>query len=241
MPQDWSLINYSKCNGYANMAIDEALFDSLRSAYRPGSGGILRFYEFLMPTVTVGRYQRIKDFPAGTFGEGYDIVRRITGGGLVDHEESLTFAFISHQDASAKFATAALFYKTLHAVIFRAFLDCGIRLVMQRGEAGDGAGFEECFKRPVEYDLLFEGTKVVGGAQKRSKGFILHQSSIFFGVQAWQGRPYLQDLVRNMIIKQFEDAFDIRFEPRCLTAEETQAAIRVEQTKYRTTAWRDKY
>jgi lipoate-protein ligase A len=223
------------------MAIDEALFESLRAIGSPESRGILRFYEFLMPTVTIGRYQRMKDFPTGTFGDGYDIVRRITGGGLVDHNESLTFSFITHKDAYAKFATAAIFYKVLHAVIFKAFLGCGIRLVMQRGEGDEAIGVEECFKKPVEYDLLYEGRKIVGGAQKRSHGFILHQSSIFFGVPAWQARPYLQELVRNMIIKEIEDTFDIRFEPRCLTTEETQAAIRLEQTKYRTTAWRDKY
>ncbi len=241
MLQEWHLIHFSKCNGYANMAIDEALYESFVEQYPSSLGGMLRFYEFLMPSVTIGRYQKMKDFPTGTFGQGYEIVRRITGGGLVDHRASLTFALITHQANHATFKTAELFYKTLHAAIFRAFLGCGIRLMMQSCRATAGDGFEQCFKKPVRYDLLFEGEKIVGGAQKRSRGFILHQASIFFGVAGWQKRPYLQELTRNMIIKEIEDTFDITFEPRSMTADETQAAIKLEHTKYRAQAWRDRF
>lgn len=233
------------------MAIDEALFDVFRTPKqgpinflypREGVGGIVRFYEFLEPTVTIGSFQKMKDFPAGTFGKGYDIVRRITGGGLVDHDESLTFAIITHKDAHAAFKTVPVFYKMIHTALFRAFLGCGIRLTMQakKSTTGDDVKFEECFKQPVQYDLMYKGRKIVGGAQKRAQGFILHQSSIFLGIKQWQERPYLKELLRNVVINQFEESFEICVRPRVLSQEETQLGMKLEHTRYRSDAWLDK-
>jgi len=241
MSRSWSLISYSKGNGYGHMAIDEALFEGFRAGNQELTGGIIRFYEFFEPTCTIGCFQKMADFPAGTFGKGYDIVRRPTGGGLVDHDESLTFSFITHKDEHPAFATIPEFYKKVHTAIFRAFLECGIRLVMHAAQDGETSSFDECFKKPVQYDLLFNEQKIVGGAQKRSQGFLLHQSSIFLGADEWKERPYLKDLLRNMIVKQFEDSFDIRLDPRCLTPEETHAAMQIEHGKYRTDAWREKH
>ncbi|MFC1808510.1 biotin/lipoate A/B protein ligase family protein [Candidatus Omnitrophota bacterium] len=245
MTNRWDLINFSKCNGYANMAIDEALYINFKHRTDKQLCGIVRFYEFIDSAVTLGCFQKMSQFPTGKFSEDYDIVRRITGGGLVNHDESLTFSLISKQEAHEHFATVGQFYKMLHCALFKGFLGCGIRLSMHTKPSQEMEKpidtINECFSQPVEYDLMYKGVKIVGGAQKRSHGYVLHQSSIYLGIDEWKERPYLRGLLRNVIVKQMEDLFDIKFDARSLTTKETEDALRLEEGKYRTEEWRNKY
>src|SRR6187402_3922001 len=68
-----------------NMAIDEVLL-------RTVPGPLLRVYRWTRPAVSMGYFDRIID--AEALADGRDLVRRWTGGGLVEHGEDVTYTLI---------------------------------------------------------------------------------------------------------------------------------------------------
>ena len=86
MTTEWLYINSGKNDAYYNMALDELL---MRKIERNEIPPVLRLYEWEIPTLSIGYFQRIhreidvekvKDY-------GYQLVRRKTGGRGVLHEK----------------------------------------------------------------------------------------------------------------------------------------------------------
>lgn len=156
-------------SGAFNMQMDEALF---RRAIRDQSAdATLRFYRFSEPCWTIGYgVWKSAPVPGGTAA-----VRRITGGGIVKHGEDLTFALIAPYTREEPLGRVRKSYFLIHEALRRAFREFG--LTTERYTAACGWG-TFCFDSPVANDLMFEGKKAAGGAQKRSGGYVLHQGSI---------------------------------------------------------------
>ena len=81
-------------NALKNMAIDEAL---LRHSKTP----ILRFYQWDPKAVSIGYNQDIKEVNVNYCKKNkIEIVRRITGGKAVFHDNELTYSFIVPERAN---------------------------------------------------------------------------------------------------------------------------------------------
>lgn len=150
------------------MALDEVL---LTRVLRP----TLRIYRWSAPWITFGYFQEeasvIRRWPH------LPRVRRWTGGGMVAHGDDLTFSLILPKGEPAARIPATQFYHQLHALIaaaFATFLGNGLSLV---GREEERPG-EACFSSPSRDDLIFDGKKVLGGAQRRSGGALLYQGSL---------------------------------------------------------------
>jgi lipoate-protein ligase A len=150
-----------------NMAVDEWL---LRHSALP----VLRVYRWARPAVSFGYFMKFAEI--GPVVAGREPVRRWTGGGIVEHGADWTYSLIV--PASEKFARipAAESYAEIHAQLAAALAGAGIGAVMS-GAAGGSAG-GACFQNPVEHDVLVEGRKVAGAAQRRSRLGMLHQGSV---------------------------------------------------------------
>ena len=146
-----------------NMAIDEAL---LQSATRPA----LRFYRWRTPALSFGYFGRFADV-AGE-GNERDLVRRWTGGGIVLHGEDLTYSLVL--PGAQRLASRAV-YSHVHRAIQTALPRAmNVALATQASLKVS----EACFANPVEADVLFEGRKIAGAAQRRTRAGLLHQGSI---------------------------------------------------------------
>ena len=156
------------CDGPAQMALDEVL---LGSVVKP----TLRIYRWSGPWVTFGYFQSLaqvrETYP------GLPLVRRWTGGGMVEHGKDLTFSLmIPKGEAAASFPPAS-FYRSLHrrmASWLSPVFSEEIRLA--RGE--DLKAGPDCFSAPAGDDLLLSERKILGGAQRRSAGALLYQGSL---------------------------------------------------------------
>jgi lipoyl(octanoyl) transferase len=150
-----------------NMAIDEAL---LRAASLP----ILRVYRWLRPALSFGYFGRF-DSVAEAW-PGREMVRRWTGGGVVPHGADITYTLIVPRGSPFLRHSARESYRMIHEEIAECLNGAG-RAVGVAPEAG-GKVSDACFENPVAFDLLADGMKIAGAAQRRTRCGLLHQGSI---------------------------------------------------------------
>jgi lipoate-protein ligase A len=149
-----------------NMAVDEAL---LMAATIP----TLRFYSWQRPSLSFGYFGRYGDVAADESER--DIVRRWTGGGIVFHGEDLTYSLNLPAEYAAR--SSRTIYSVVHAAIQRAL--SSIRPVAL-ATADAPKVSDACFANPVVADVLADGRKIAGAAQRRTRLGLLHQGSIQF-------------------------------------------------------------
>lgn len=187
---------------YGNMACDEVLCEMLPAPF------ILRFYRWNSEGITFGFSQRFKNV-LSTLDEKrqrYKITRRPTGGGIVIHEDDLTFSFIFPSESDFNPHKT---YEMLHTAIYNLYSERGIDISLAKKDEGlyeVNNPVMECFKKPVDKDLVFGGRKVLGGALRKFADYMLYQASLQF-----ENARY-SSFHREVIKEAFERLFNIRFE-----------------------------
>lgn len=165
-----------------NMAID---FLCLRHYPDPGHPRV-RHYDWHRPAFTFGYSQKIEFVRAQLPpGEIFELCRRPTGGGLVDHRNDWTYALALPRGHALADERAATSYRLIHDTIARVLVDCGAPAVLQETCAPDVDNMAQCpggicFARAELYDVIDpeSGEKIAGAAQKRTKEGLLFQGSI---------------------------------------------------------------
>jgi lipoate-protein ligase A len=152
------------------MACDEAL---ARLKFEPQMP-ILRLYQWAEPAVSFGYAQRRA--LAYTLGEGYELMRRWTGGGVVFHGADLTLGLAIPASQEIAALGSAAIYQRIHEGLMLALREIGIpaRLVHEQ-ECVDGPA---CFQSPAKHDIMVGHSKICGGALRRFKDGVLYQGSL---------------------------------------------------------------
>jgi lipoate-protein ligase A len=151
-----------------NMAIDEALLET-------ASAPSLRFYGWQRPSISFGYFGLFADVAPEQATR--DIVRRWTGGGIVHHGEDLTYAIVLPSNGAAPGRWSREIYADIHEAIRRA-LSGHVTVALAREDAPKIS--DACFANPVVADVLVDGRKIAGAAQRRARVGLLHQGSIQF-------------------------------------------------------------
>ena len=102
-----------------NMAIDEALLDSVAVPS-------IRFYRWRSSALSFGYFGRFADV-ADYAGER-DLVRRWTGGGIVFHEEDLTYSIVIPPGDPVFSESSMSIYEKIHRALCNAFAANGERV-----------------------------------------------------------------------------------------------------------------
>jgi lipoate-protein ligase A len=161
-----------------NMAQDFLLLQRYPAAAVPR----FRHYEWRRPACTFGYSQKIgfvrANLPAG---ESFDLCRRPTGGGIVDHRHDWTYALVLPRGHALYDERAAQSYRIVHEALAAALVALGQPAAVKQqcdpcAESGPGV----CFQRAELYDVInpATGAKIAGAAQKRNKHGLLFQGSI---------------------------------------------------------------
>jgi lipoate-protein ligase A len=181
-----------------NMATDFLLLQR----YPAATHARFRLYGWHRPAFTFGYSQKIAwvrtQLPPG---ETFDLCRRPTGGGVVDHREDWTYALVIPRGHSLEEARATESYRAVHAALAEALIAQGVPAELKKNpglveridpntraavrgpaaspSAAPGPGV--CFQRPEPYDVVHPATgeKIAGAAQKRNKHGLLFQGSIW--------------------------------------------------------------
>ena len=150
-----------------NMALDEVLLATAREA-------TLRIYRWQAAAVSFGYFGKYA--PVATAWPGREIVRRMTGGGIVPHGVDFTYSLIVPTGHAFAERSPREVYRAVHETICALLLQSGETSALAVPPTGGGTGV--CFESPAEYDLLARGKKVAGAALRRTRHGLLLQGSI---------------------------------------------------------------
>ncbi|MBM3291693.1 lipoate--protein ligase family protein [Candidatus Bathyarchaeota archaeon] len=248
---DWRLIDMRIEDASTQMAIDEAIAYARVSERNPNT---IRLYRWNPSAVSVGYFQSIlnevdidacKKF-------GFDIIRRITGGGAVFHDYNgeITYSLIAPDDDPKIPRDIVSSYKLICGCLIDGLKELGV---------------ESEFK-PIN-DIIAGGRKISGNAQTRRYGVILQHGTVLvdcdvnkiFSVLKVSGvkisdkaiksaeervtsiRKYLGKDVsfeegRNALIKGFENRLNIQLNPGELTDYEKTLVTQFKK-KYQSNEW----
>jgi lipoate-protein ligase A len=151
----------------ANMALDEAL---LAFSAEPA----VRFYGWARPALSFGYFGKFAEVARGN--DGRELVRRWTGGGSVPHGDDLTYSLVVPRGHPLFLRGPRAIYAGLHGAMRAALRTEGWNVEIAHDAAPKIS--EACFANPVRDDLLLDGRKIAGAAQRRTRHGFLHQGSI---------------------------------------------------------------
>lgn len=160
-----------------NMALDFLLLQR----YPQPAAARFRHYEWRTQAFTFGLSQALDYIRANLPPGGpFDLCRRPTGGGLVDHRNDWTYALVIPRAHALFDAPATQAYREVHAALAAAMRALGQPVVLQDKRHPTEEGPTICFERPELHDVLNTATggKVAGAAMKRNKHGLLLQGSI---------------------------------------------------------------
>ncbi len=177
----WRLIEHPPAAGPWNMAVDAAI---LNAASRGDVPPTLRLYAWDPPCLSLGYAQPVQDVDLDRLAaQGWDLVRRPTGGRAILHTDELTYAVIGPVDEPRLAGSILESYKRLAAALLRGLQVLAVPAKSQAhpGEnpARDPGRTEPiCFEIPGSYEITVNGKKLIGSAQARKKSGVLQHGTI---------------------------------------------------------------
>lgn len=256
----WRLIDTGPLAGPGNMAIDEALLSCFEPDTTPP---VLRLYGWQPPALSLGRFQQadqVLDL-ARCRAAGVPVVRRITGGGVIYHAAELTYSLVC---APHHLPAASIKESFRHLTSF--LLTFYRRLGLTAGYAVDqlppGSRLGErtafCFAGKETYDILVNGRKIGGNAQRRLRHAIFQHGSIPLHDRlddalqylreapaglaegttclAAQGIDCREETLRTLLADAFRESMRVALTPTGPTPAEEAATARL-LAKYRDDRW----
>jgi lipoate-protein ligase A len=179
----WRLIISPPAHGAWNMAVDEAI---LEATVTRTVSPTLRFYAWHPPCLSLGYAQPASDADlVRVSANGWDIVRRLTGGRAILHTDELTYAVIGPQEEPRLTGSVLESYQRLSLALLN-----GLKLLGIPAEAksqpplptGRDPIGPVCFEVPSNYEITVNGRKLIGSAQaRRMKGVLQHGTLPLYG------------------------------------------------------------
>jgi lipoate-protein ligase A len=160
------------------MAVDEAILEAtVTGMARP----TLRFYAWSPPCLSLGYAQPSSDIDWDALRtNGWDVVRRPTGGRAILHVDELTYS-VAGPDTEPRLVGGVL---ESYRRLAEALLDGLQRVALpveakEKSAAGGGLNTNPvCFETPSNYEITAGGKKLVGSAQSRRLGGVLQHGSL---------------------------------------------------------------
>ncbi|MHA1299802.1 MAG: lipoate--protein ligase family protein [Candidatus Helarchaeota archaeon] len=251
--EKWRIIDLEVHDGYMNMAIDEAILEARLNDKVPNT---IRFYRWKPSTVSIGKNQSISnevDIEACK-KLGFNVVRRISGGGAVFHDYNgeITYSIIAKQSEIIPMNIDESFMKLCQGIII-ALSKIGI-------EAYHGK-----FHCP---SIFVKNRKISGNAQTRRKNVILQHGTILIDYdpelmytvllvrEAHKREKVISSVyqkvttikeelkespkfekIKDYLVEGYKEVFGENFSMEKLTKDELLMAEKLKKEKYMTDRW----
>lgn len=169
-----------------NMRRDAALL----AAAEAGAPPVLRVFRFEPPGITLGRAQdpaRELDLErCRASGVGWAV--RPTGGRAIFHEHEWTYSLAATLDDPDWGGSLARAYDATSRLLADALTRLGVPARLAKGEArgglesrAAGGAAPPCFASTARHEIVLDGRKLVGSAQRRTARALLQQGSVLLG------------------------------------------------------------
>jgi len=200
-PETWDFWNDGPHEPPFNMAADEILLETAKQRSRP----LLRFYSWDRPSVSIGYFQSISAAP-----KGFAAVRRPTGGGVVYHDYDFTYTVVFPDGHWLTGLDRNQSYDWINRSVQAALNSLKIHAELSNGQIPHEVDrlTMVCFTNPTKYDVLLDGSKIAGSAQRRTSDGILHQGSLHFGGPL----PVDRTVLAKAMMTAFTQVMSVTFE-----------------------------
>jgi lipoate-protein ligase A len=176
---NWRILRTPAANGAWNMAVDEAILESVQ---QDAAMPTLRLYAWQPACLSLGYAQPYRDANIeGLAQNGWQIVRRPTGGRAILHTDELTYSVIAPLDEPRVAGGVLESYRRLSQALVAALRRLGLPAQADREYAlpqDAQVSGPVCFEVPSNYEITVEGKKLIGSAQARRKEGVLQHGSL---------------------------------------------------------------
>lgn len=177
-------IKFGTYTGAENMQIDSDLLDEAieTQAQEPA----FRLYAWKPRCISLGRNQKDEFLQANGVKE--DVVRRLTGGRALLHDDEITYSYVTPVSIIPDGETISASYKYISGILIDFFKTLGVDLEfgggipkLPMGQVKGSMKFDYCMLISTGADVCYQGKKIIGSAQYRKQGYILQHGGILFG------------------------------------------------------------
>jgi lipoate-protein ligase A len=190
----WRVIIHPAADGALNMAIDEAILESVAAGHAPAT---LRFFAWDPPCLSLGYGQPVSDVDSDRLAaRGWEMVRRATGGRAILHTDELTYSVVAPTGEPRVEGGVVESYRRLSQGLLDGLRRLGVGAdADRRAEGAAKPANPVCFEVPSDYEITANGKKLVGSAQTRRRGAVLQHGSL----------PLYGDIARICEVLAFPD------------------------------------
>jgi lipoate-protein ligase A len=173
------------------MALDESILEHILCGK---SQPTLRLYAWNPPCLSLGHAQSFADVDMERVkANGWEVVRRMTGGRAILHTDELTYSVTGHAGEPVLAGGILESYNRLAQALMFAMRELGLPVEMKEdvGHASSVTPANQsshaksvtyinpvCFEVPSTYEITVEGKKLIGSAQARKKEGVLQHGSL---------------------------------------------------------------
>jgi lipoate-protein ligase A len=267
--QSWRLLITPASYGAWNMAVDEALLESVNQNQ---ALPCLRLYAWQPPCLSLGYAQPRSDIDQIRLSHfGWDWVRRPTGGRAILHTDELTYSVIAPITEPRVKGSILESYQRLSEALLTALNSVNIPALANPISPDSQVNAAVCFEVPSNYEIVVLGKKLMGSAQARRKqGVLQHGTLPLWGdltritqVLAYSDELCRQDAALRLLshattveeilgykldwqvvvqafVNGFQSALNIEFIQMDLSHQEMMLAEKLVHEKYTHSSWLDR-
>lgn len=255
----WRLLITPPADGPTVMAVDEAILTHFGATQHFPT---LRFYGWIPPAISIGRNQD----PAAILDldrcrtDRVPVVRRITGGGVIYHADEVTYSLTCSPDHLPQGIGVRGSYRVLTTFLLHTYRLLGLSpSYAEQSSTPTLCRSDFCFAGHESFDVLIDGRKLGGNAQRRTRGKIFQHGSIPLENRSLVGGEYMRvtppgiqlsttslrqegvTLSRERIIGLLADSFretmGVELASAPLTRDEHLLSLQLAETRYRCEEW----
>jgi len=177
----WTLLDTGISSAEENMQIDAKLLAELDRHEKP----ILRLYDWKGKCATFGYLTKPEEYLdlEKASEERLNLARRPTGGGIVFHTWDLAFSVLvpatsRHFSSNTLENYAFVNNVVLETIGLFAKENLEASILPEDESPMDAFCKKFCMAQPTKYDVVWQGKKIAGAAQRQTKLGFLHQGTI---------------------------------------------------------------
>ena len=176
----WRWIAYGPADGATQMATDRAVLESAVELGLP----TMRLYGWKTYCLSLGYHQDEATIDLARCAKGgIDVVRRPTGGRAVLHAEELTYSIVFPKDSPYVQDSIGETYRLVCEGLAEGLRKSGVPAVLEKRTLDLRSHYQtkesvSCFSAAARHEILVDGKKLVGSAQRRMEWGVLQHGSI---------------------------------------------------------------
>lgn len=185
IPMIWRWIEEFSREGAWNMAVDMALFEACEGG---ASDATVRIYSWKPWCISLGNSQDAREHLdlSKISAAGLQVVRRPTGGRAILHAQEITYSVVAPLNFAPWCGTLGSTYGHISQILLEALRCLGVGAHLGVADPVDsrfsvGNTRAPCFSSSARSEVVWQGRKLVGSAQRRGRRAFLQHGSILVG------------------------------------------------------------